>query len=88
MSVSVVASCTYSTPDQASQPADTLTPVVHLRIKVKEVLAEVLDSSDTRKFWILRETYCHWRNSLQSRHGQTAIILFFTPYGQSNKVAA
>ena len=63
MSISAVAACTYTTPDITSQTASLLTPVVHLRVKIKEVLAEVLNSSDTvAAHSIRRLADALWRN--------------------------
>ena len=42
-----IAACTYSTATQASAPTVILLPAVHLRIRAKELLAEVLNSSET-----------------------------------------
>ena len=54
MSISAVAACTYTTPAITSQTASLLTPVVHLRVKIKEVLAEVLESSETEAAQTIR----------------------------------
>ena len=42
-----IATCTHSTDTQAGSQTVLLLPVVHLRIRAKEILAEVLNSSET-----------------------------------------
>ena len=50
-----IAACKHSTDTQAGEQPVILLPVVHLRIRAKEILAEALDSSDSAAAWTLRQ---------------------------------